>query len=153
MNQDRVDELVNEYTRITGIECSAIFMQNGTNHIPSKLLDSEKGVYVFLSNETTFKVGKSVTLPRWNSNHYKFSLGQNRLATKIIENINDFINYFPANERQNILEQLTQETTKEWIKANLSRIEFKISINESIGALNLLEGFLQFKLNPIYEGG
>ena len=45
-----------------------------------------------------------------------------------------------------------QKNSKIWIQNNISRIEFKISSKESDIALNLLEAFIQFKLNPIYEG-
>ncbi len=41
---------------------------------------------------------------------------------------------------------------KTWIKNNMSRIEFLIPGDASSSVLNLLEAFIQFKLNPIYEG-
>jgi hypothetical protein len=155
MSQEIANKLAQEYFEITNIECSAFFMSNGENHAPSVLRNGEQGVYVFLRGELCFKVGKAGpnSAPRWSSNHYKFNGNQNSIfANTIISKNEHFRSLFPDNQ-QNIFNDLTQENTKVWIRQNISRMEFKISSDESIGALNLLEGLVQYRMNPIYEGG
>lgn len=50
------------------------------------------------------------------------------------------------------MELINNSNVKNWIRKNLSRIEFKISSKESKIALNLLEDLVQFYFPPLHEG-
>ncbi len=154
MSQNLANRLKDEFRSITGIDCHALYMEMGESHQPSTLKNDEKGVYVFLYGNYCFKVGKAgnKSQARWNSHHY--NLDESTASTfpkSIVKDIERFKSFFPAIKHQEI-EQLNKDTMKSWIQNNISRIEFKISSDESDFALNFLEAFIQFRLMPEYEG-
>jgi hypothetical protein len=74
------------------------------------------------------------------------------IITRYIPNTSNFkteIKHLGAN---NVKQLSTELKLKEWIRENMSRIEFLIPGDASCYGLTLLEAFIQFKLNPIYEG-
>jgi hypothetical protein len=68
-----------------------------------------------------------------------------------MKDLENFKTFFPVNAKREI-ENINKLQRKNWIQNNMSRIEFKISSNESSIALNLLEALVQFNFPPIYEG-
>ena len=156
MSQRLADELGKEFTRITNIICKTTFMEKGVNHKPTRLKKNEKGVYVFLLNDKIcFKVGKagSKSPARWNSHHYNIDKSTPSTFTKsFLKDLTQFKTYFDSSLHDELDKLKEQKNSKIWIQNNISRIEFKISSEESDIALNLLEALIQFKLNPIYEG-
>lgn len=154
MSQNLANKLQVEFTRLTGIQCEAVFMEKGVAHKPSALNNSEKGVYVFFEGFYCFKVGKagSKSQARWNSHHYNLDGSTPSTFPKSIKkDIGRFKKFFPTN-KHNEIESLDANNIRSWIQNNISRMEFKISGDESDYALNLLEALLQFHLMPEYEG-
>lgn len=154
MSQNLANRLKDEFVRLTGVECTAVYMEMGENHVPTTLGTSEKGVYVFLYGNYCFKVGKAGanSQARWNSHHYNLdNTTPSTLPKSITKDTSRFKRFFPV-EKHAEIDNLSPDNVKEWIQNNISRIEFKISNNESDFALNLLESLLQFRLMPEYEG-
>ena len=155
MSQILAKKLADEFIALTDIQCSYKFMNKGKNHNPTTLKKGqEQGVYVFLKNDNIcFKVGKAGTnsQARWNSHHYRLNKTKSSLSGSIIKNIENFKSFFDSSIHYEI-DTLNNTNMKNWIKDNISRIEFKISNKESIYALDLLEKYIAFKLKPIYEG-
>lgn len=112
------------------------------------------GVYVFMNDKGCFKVGKagSKSKARWNSHHYNLDeTTPSTLPKSIIKNKTKFKEYFPLELHQEI-DALEKSNFQEWIKNNLSRIEFLFKDNGDLFTLNLLEALAQFHLKPIFEG-
>ncbi len=154
MSQNLANRLKNEFKSITGIDCQAVYMEMGENHQPTTLKNNEKGVYVFLYGNCCFRVGKAgnKSQARWNSHHYNLDESTPSTFPKSIKkDIERFKNFFPTEKHQEI-EQLNKDNMKAWIQNNISRIEFKISSDQSDFALNFLEALIQFRLTPEYEG-
>jgi hypothetical protein len=186
MNQKKADGLADKFKAISGINCTATFMEGGINHQPTTQRSGEKGVYVFLLNESTcFKVGKANvnSAARWNSHHYCLdNTTPSTLTKSFLNDLEKFKFYFDDESIVDELELFTSVVKeyipedvdfkigikslskaeikklskllnlKEWIRKNISRIEFVISEECSDYGLNLLEALIQFELNPIYEG-
>ena len=154
MSQNLADRLKAEFVNLTGVECTAVYMEMGESHIPTTLSKSEKGVYVFLYGNYFFKVGKAGanSQARWNSHHYNLDKKTPSTFPKSIKkDTSRFKHFFPA-EKHSEIDNLSRGNVKDWIRNNISRMEFKISSNESDFALDLLESLLQFRLMPEYEG-
>ncbi len=154
MNQEFADKIRDDFEKLTGVNCTIQFMEMGESHIPTRLLSSEQGVYIFFRNQQSFKVGKagSNSQARWNSHHY--NLDEKTPSTfpkSFMADLDNFKSYFPE-EIHFEMENLNRESIKMWVRNNLSRIEFKISSEESKIVLNLLEALVQFHFPPIYEG-
>jgi len=156
MSQDLANKLKDEFEKISNISCEAKFMEKGKNHKPTTLRANEKGVYVFLLDENTcFKVGKagSKSPARWNSHHYNIDKSTPSAFTKsFLKDLTKFKTYFDSSLSNEIDNLEKEKKSKQWIQDNISRIEFKISSEESDIVLNLFEALIQFRLNPIYEG-
>lgn len=154
MSQNLANRLKSEFTTLTGVSCTASFLEKGTSHQPTALSNNQKGVYVFLNGNYCFKVGKagSKSKARWNSHHYNLDeTTPSTFPKSIKKDTGRFKNFFPAGKHQEI-DDLNPENIRAWIQNNISRMEFIISGNESDYALNLLEALLQFRLMPEYEG-
>ena len=156
MSQELADKLKNEYVKITNIKCQATYMKKGNDHRPTTLKSNQKGVYVFLLNSSCcFKVGKagSKSPARWNSHHYNIDKSTPSTFTKsILKNLTSFKSFFNKSLHEDINNLEKNKNSKEWIRNNISRIEFIISSDESDIALNFLEALIQLRLKPIYEG-
>ena len=154
MKQNLANRLKTEFFNFTGIDCSALYMEMGQAHIPTALKNDEKGVYVFLYGSHCFKVGKAgpKSQARWNSHHYNLDKKTPSTFPKSIQkDVERFKRFFPVEKHEEI-DGLNPNNIKEWIRCNISRIEFKISSSESDYALNFLESLIQFRLMPEYEG-
>lgn len=149
-----VNRLKSEFINLTGVQCSAKYMEMGASHAPTTLSGREKGVYVFLYGGYCFKVGKAgaKSQARWNSHHYNLDASTRSTFPKSIKkDIDRFKKFYPTN-KHNEIDNLTPENIKQWICDNTSRMEFKILSAETEYALNFLESLLQFRLMPEYEG-
>ncbi|TWH76276.1 hypothetical protein LX59_01199 [Azomonas agilis] len=58
---------------------------------------------------------------------------------------------YPSAKHQEI-DLLSKSNIQDWIKNNMSRIEFLIKDNDDPFALGLLEALVQYHLKPIFEG-
>ncbi len=154
MSQELAKKIKNEFEKLTGISCSAKFMEAGPNHEPTTLEKTKSGVYVFMKGDYCFKVGKagSKSQARWNSHHYNLDeTTPSTMPKSIIKHKTKFKRCFPAELHQSI-DAISKNNIQEWVKRNLSRIEFVIPNQEDKFALNLLEALAQFELKPIFEG-
>ena len=154
MSQELANELSKKFTELTKIKCEAKYFEKGEKHIPTKLDENKKGVYVFFLNENVcFKVGKanSNSQARWNSHHYNLDRTTPSTLTKSIlshltrlkeyfnnEEINKFeviLEKYNLNEKnirkeikameqENVNKMSIELNLKEWIENNIHRIEF-----------------------------
>ncbi len=156
MSQHLADELSNEFTKLTGIECKATFIKKGKRHKPTKLSKKQKGVYAFLLNEDVcFKVGKanSKSQARWNSHHYNLDkTTSSTLIKSILSHLKILKKYFDKEDIDRFksilkkykisqkslkedlkkldkkkIKKLSDELSmKDWIQNNINRMEFLI---------------------------
>ncbi len=154
MTQALADSLQLEFLKITGIKVEAIFLPKGALHQPSSLPTGMQGVYVFFTDANCFKVGKAgpKSKARWNSHHYNLDETTPSAFTKsIVKNRRKFKSYFSDSQHSEI-DQLEKSNIGDWIRNNISRIEFLLPEKEGRYALSLLEALVQFRLKPEYEG-
>lgn len=154
MSQEIANLIKEEFERLTNIDVLAIYMPKGLPHKPSTLQSGMCGVYVFMTDQHCFKVGKAgpKSKARWNSHHYNLDeTTPSTLPKSIIKNKIRFKKLFPAELHPGI-DALDKSTVQEWIKDNMSRIEFLIKDNGDPFTLNLLEALAQFHLKPEFEG-
>lgn len=154
MSQDIANGIKADFQRLTGMGISAIIMTKGSAHNPSTLQTGMCGVYVFMAEKCCLKVGKagSKSKARWNSQHYNLDqMTPSTLPKSIIKNIARLKKEFPVDMHAEI-DALSKLKIKDWIKNNLSRIEFLIRDSGDAFTLNLLEALAQYHLRPIFEG-
>jgi hypothetical protein len=154
MTQALADSLQIEFLEITGIKVEAIFLPKGALHQPSSLPAGMQGVYVFFTDAICFKVGKAgpKSKARWNSHHYNLDESTPSAFTKsIVKNRPKFKSYFSDSQHSEI-DHLKKSNIGDWIRNNISRIEFLLPEKEGRYALSLLEALVQFRLKPKYEG-
>lgn len=115
----------------------------GMPHTVEPLEKNKMAVYVFVRNGECLKVGKvgPKSQARYVSHHYKPSSSKSNLAKSLLQN-----NSLPE------FEGFTEESSAEWIKTNVERINFVLHKDAGIPILNLLESFLQCSLEPRFEG-
>lgn len=154
MNKKNIEKIMLKFNEITSIEVKVLYMNMGEEHIPTTLEKGKQGVYIFFNENTCFKVGKagSKSKARWNSHHYNIDNSTpSTLAKSIINHKNETKKYFPV-EKHTEIDNLSKDNMKNWIKNNMSRIEFIIPEEKNGFSLNLLEALAQFELKPIFEG-
>lgn len=112
-------------------------------HKQPKLGYKKMAVYVFMYKNKCLKVGKVglKSKPRFRNQHYLPKSCKSNLARSLL---------LDSQFREKY--GLTEEGIKEWMLANLDRVDFLIDESIGVFALSLLEAFLQCKLNPIFEG-
>lgn len=144
-------ELKNEFRRIAKITCEVSWLP--APHKPNPLPPNMQGVYVILAPLGCLKVGKAgpKSKARFNSHHYRANSTISCLANSILADRSLLKELF-SNSMHAEIDALNKENIHFWLKQNTSRMEFTMSSTESMHALNFLEAFLQFKLNPVYEG-
>lgn len=154
MSQDIANLIKMEFENLTRMKVSATYMAKGQAHKPTTLQTGMCGVYVFMNDQHCFKVGKagSNSKARWNSHHYNLDkTTPSTLPKSILKNKTKFKECFPGESHQEI-DALEKSNFPEWIKGNMSRIEFLLEDNGDSFVLNLLEALVQFRLKPIFEG-
>ncbi|MDG4813401.1 hypothetical protein P8629_10310 [Hydrogenovibrio sp. 3SP14C1] len=154
MNQAFADRIAEEFKGITGIEVFQEFMDSGPTHNPTSLQTGMCGVYAFVAGEHCFKVGKAgpKSKARWNSHHYNLDeTTPSTMPKSIFKYRGPFKQCFPEGKHREI-DELNKENIQQWIKENMSRMEFLIEDQGDGFALNLLEALVQFHLKPLFEG-
>lgn len=110
-------------------------------HKPLKLPDGKMAVYTFVYQNEFLKIGQAnVRSPaRYQSHHYHIKSGDSTLANSLLAD-------------PNMHHLVSPQNINKWIKDNCER--FDIIINGELGkvTLNFIEGILQYKYNPRYEG-
>jgi hypothetical protein len=110
---------------------------------PTELPRGKSAVYVFALPEQCLKVGKAGprSKARFTSHHYHHGSSPSNLAKSLLK--------FPE---QFGLAQTASHEIGAWIKEKTYRINFLLDVGVGVAALNLLEAFLQCRLNPHFEG-
>lgn len=111
--------------------------------LPPTLKNGDVAVYVFIWNNDCLKVGKvgPKSHARYISHHYNPSSSQSNLAKSIL-----------AEKESMGLQHLTDQSVGEWIRSHVDRVNFVLNGEKNIPVLNLLEAFLQCRLEPRFEG-
>lgn len=112
-------------------------------HTVKPLEKNKVAVYVFVRNGECLKVGKvgSKSQARYVSHHYNALSSKSNLAKSISEcgDSSEFDGF-------------TKENAGKWIKENVERVNFVLAKDTGIAVLNLLEAYLQYRLEPRFEG-
>lgn len=110
---------------------------------PSALPSGKAAVYVFVWNGRCLKVGKvgRKSQARFTSQHYSPASSNSNLAKSLV-----------SGHGKLGLSGITESNVGVWIKANVDRVNFLLSVEFGIPVLTLLESFLQCRLNPVFEG-
>lgn len=112
-------------------------------HKPTPLPVGFMGVYTFNLHGQTLKVGKAgpKSKSRFISHHYNLGKVPSTLAKTLLKN------------RASLnLVGIDSENIGDWIKTNTHRVNFLLPSELGDPVLNLLEAFVQCRLNPIFEG-
>lgn len=154
MSQEIANTIKAEFKRLTDMGVSATFMQNGQNHNPTTLQKGWCGVYVFMNEKCCFKVGKAgaKSKARWNSHHYNLDETTPSTMPKSIMKHKQRFKMQYSTEKHQEIDSLSKSNIQNWIKNNMSRIEFLIEDNGDPFVLGLLEALAQYHLKPIFEG-
>ena len=112
---------------------------------PSSLPRGKAAVYTFATNDRVLKVGKAGpnSNARYTSQHYNPHSAQSTLASSILK------------DRARWQEHsLNENNVSAWIKRNTHRVNYLLDagVPKSKWVLNLLEAFVQCRLQPVYEG-
>lgn len=120
---------------------------------PRALPQGMQAVYAFLVGNVCLKVGKAGpgTEPRFKSQHYRVDATPSTLAKSIINKKSVLLAALPASYRSEV-ETLNEATIGSWIESNASRLHIFIPSAAGQLPLCLLEGFVQCRLKPVYEG-
>lgn len=113
-------------------------------HRPPRNLPKGKiAVYVFSDKERVLKVGKAGprSQARYTSQHYNAGSAPSTLAASILKD-EDTVQRYGLNKRN----------ISGWIKKNTDRVNFILDADYYGPMLNLLETFVQCRLQPVYEG-
>ena len=110
---------------------------------PSVLPQGKMAVYVFFWKCHCLKVGKAgpKSQARFTSQHYSAASSNSNLAKSLV-----------AHHGELGLSGISESNVGEWIKANVDRVNFLLSVKFGIPVLTLLESFLQCRLKPQLEG-
>lgn len=111
------------------------------NHFSPALPKGKMAVYTFVFNDVFLKVGQANhrSKARYQSHHYYIKSGKSTLANRLIKD--------PA-----MSAIVNQSSVTGWIRTNCER--FDVLIDAKLGkiTLNFIEGLLQYKYRPKYEG-
>lgn len=159
MDLCKANTIKTEFEKLTGINVLMSVKSQGAEHNPSPLPEGQCGVYVFFNDACCFKVGKAgvKSKARWNSHHYNLDEKTPSTLPKSLMKHKDQLKEQYPSEKHSEIDALSKENIQEWIKNNMSRIEFLIqdSSHQDCGnnfSLGLLEALAQFHLRPIFEG-
>ncbi len=124
---------------------------------PKRLPSGRKGVYVFASAQRCLKVGKvgSKSAARFTSQHYVPNSSQSNLAKSLLSLASGAALAQIGGDTEINAEfaAVTKESVGIWIEQNTSRHHFLLHEECPDALLNLLEVFLQCRLDPLFERG
>ncbi|RUX32606.1 hypothetical protein EOA13_00415 [Mesorhizobium sp. M7A.F.Ca.US.011.01.1.1] len=144
------DQLADDFiavARLAGVELSAgavnIEKLPAPHVPPTRLPPGRMAVYVFALGPEVLKVGKvgAKSQARYTSQHYNAGSALSTLAASIL-----------AERERHGLTEADMPRAGQWIRHNVDRVNFLIDEEIGMRLLNLLEAFLQCRLNPRYEG-
>ena len=134
------------------VDTSVVELLAAPHRRPSSMPPGTQAVYAFILGEHCLKVGKAgpKTQARFTSQHY----GKNApstLAKSILKHRVQVESLLPRRRSQE-LDDLDHNSIGTWIETNTSRLH--VFIPASLGglALGLVEGFVQCRLDPVFEG-
>ena len=112
-------------------------------HERPNLPEGKMAVYVFSTETCVLKVGKvnPGSADRYKYQHYRPKGAGSTLAKSLLADKNACLRC-----------SLNEKNISDWIRNNTDRVNFLIDANIDKFVLNLLEAFLQCRLQPIYEG-
>jgi len=150
MNETYIRSIMRDFVEVARLSSIDISNDNleveimGCPHEPPR--DLPKGlvaVYVFCYSSQCLKVGKAgpKTKQRFTYQHYNPGSAPSTLADSLIKGQSDLG-----------LSDLTKENVGNWIKRNTYRFNLFLNASTNRFSLNLLEAFLQARLNPAFEG-
>lgn len=147
---EEIHEIIKSITEILGgpLKSSEIkIVDRGCPHNPPKSLDGGASVYMYIYNGTFLKVGKAnkKSNPRFTSQHYRPKAAVSTLAK------------FLCNDEKWYKLGVNKDgsAVREWMLNNLQRIDIMIKCDndeESKWITTLIEGIMQYKFRPKYEG-
>ena len=149
-NKIKVNDLIEDFKKVAKLagvnipEGSILVEELIAPHSPPTSLPSGKmAVYVFFWNDKCLKVGKvgPRSQARYTSHHYNPNSSQSNLARSILQH-----------KEKLGLEEIDESTIGDWIKRNLTRINFILDEELGIPVLSLMEVFFQCRLRPMFEG-
>jgi len=152
MDKAEAEGIAAEFTGLSGVGCEVRFSKRGETHKASALKKNQEGVYVFLNDWYCLKVGKAgkKSQPRWTSHHYTLN---DKIPSSLPKSFRkNEVKFKKAFNNTQDMSTLRKETIREFVEKNTDRIEFVLSDQKDHRAVNLLEAYVQFKLNPLYEG-
>ena len=165
-------KFVDLFKSLTGIKLQFNFDPDKP-HIVTPLKSGESGVYAFLASvqdcSGCLKVGQAGanSKARWDSHHYTPNGATSSLPKSIEAKPKLFLNvYKRLNRKQEAQEFLTclreirlgickkenKKKLRTWVENNTCRLEFVIPKGKQKYLINFLEGYLQWLLEPCYEG-
>ncbi len=120
---------------------------------PTALPPDTQVVYAFLVGSVCLKVGKAgrKTQARFTSQHYSVNAAPSTLAKSIINNKSRLLDVLPGLYRSGV-EVVNEASIGSWLETNASRFHIFIPSASGQFPLCLLEGFVQCRLLPIFEG-
>jgi hypothetical protein len=112
-------------------------------HKPNSLPPGHMAVYSFFWKGQCLKVGKvgMNSGPRYLSQHYNPKSSVSNLAASMLK----------ASKEMGLLD-LDEHNVGDWIRERTDRVNFILPSKAGVPVLNLLEAFLQCRLNPRFEG-
>ncbi|HRX30172.1 MAG: hypothetical protein H6582_00025 [Crocinitomicaceae bacterium] len=120
------------------------YLSAGSDHILTSLPSKSMAVYIFMDAkcELCYKVGKvgPKSQARYRNHHYLAKSSKSNLANSLLIDPN-FMNNLDVHQ-----------DVGNWIRENTTRINIVLPREQGMFTLNLLEAFMQCRLNPIYEG-
>ena len=119
---------------------------------PTALPQDMQAIYAFLLGDGCLKVGKAgpKTQARFTSQHYGFN-APSTLAKSLLRNPSPAATLLPT-ERASEPWDLAEATVGAWLKDNTSRLHLFIPAAVGGLPLTLMEGFMQCRLRPVFEG-
>ena len=144
-----INKLIEDFTeiaKITGLSLLPadieIEAQLAPHQPPIQLPRGKVAVYIFCYNSHTLKVGRvgPKSTARYASQHYNPGSSNSNLAKSLC--LKSSVVGIDVNE----------DNVNDWIKMNVDRYNLLLPETYNGPPLNLLEAFIQCKLNPEYEG-
>jgi len=119
---------------------------------PGALPQGTQAIYAFLLGDGCLKVGKAgpKTQARFTSQHYGLN-APSTLAKSLLSYHSLAAMLLPP-DRANELAGLTEASVGPWLRHNTSRLHLFMPADAGGLVLALMEGFMQCRLQPVFEG-
>ena len=146
-----VDNTIKEITNLIVLESKNVgspitnedftIIHQPLNHFSPTLPKGKMAVYTFVFNDVFLKVGQANqrSKARYQSHHYHLRSGKSTLANRLINDP-----FMSATVNKN--------NVTVWIRSNCERYDVLIDAKLGKITLNFIEGLLQYKYQPKYEG-